>query len=272
MIICAFMQCLFLAYVAKEFIQTNFGYNFPLLNLIIENIQSKTTKWSYHVFYLAINNYSKSQIMYNKWIKPLFPKEEKEEIHAFSIDFCKNGEIVESVIINNKLTDAVSCEHIKCEISDYDFVVVTDDLHRVQNVPSNKIWLKDKNELATQLEKSNIKFLSFDLHYNDKVYDIKLHNDKESFYTVNNKINKDFLKFQLKQMGADVSEDFNYKITIIDHDVNVVEVDDTQEIVIEKDGYQIQKTNININNNNEKDFNINKEQLNLKRVKQKQTI
>ena len=247
MIICAFMQCLFLAYVAKEFIQTNLGYKFPLLNIIIERLQNKTVKWSYNIFYVVINNYSKCQIMYNKLIKQWTPKEEKEEIHAFSIDFCKNGEIVESVVINNKLSDVVT-ENIKHDISEYDFIVVTDDLHRVQNIASSKICLKNKEQITNQLDKSNIKFLSFDLHHNDKVYDVKLHNDKESFYTVKNKINKDFLKFQLKQMGVDVSEEFNYKVNIIDHDVNVVEVDDTHEIVIEKDGYQIQKINSSIGN------------------------
>ena len=195
MIICAFMQCLFLAYVAKEFIQTNLGYKFPLLNIIIERLQNKTVKWSYNIFYVVINNYSKCQIMYNKLIKQWTPKEEKEEIHAFSIDFCKNGEIVESVVINNKLSDVVT-ENIKHDISEYDFIVVTDDLHRVQNIASSKICLKNKEQITNQLDKSNIKFLSFDLHHNDKVYDVKLHNDKESFYTVKNKINKDFLKLK----------------------------------------------------------------------------
>ena len=233
MIICSFMQWLVLGYMVKEFLQSNLGYEFPNLDVFIQIIQEKATKLSYEIVYFLINNYSKAQIMYNKWSKQM--QIEKPHVHAISIDFCKNGEIVKSVVLEDKKLKDVEMEHIQCDISNYDFALVTDDLHGEKN----KICLSDKTNNVSEVEKSNIKFLSFNLHYKNQSYDIKLCSDKENFYTVKNRINKNFLKFQLKQMGVDVCEEFPYKINIIDHDVNIIELDNKDEIIIEKDSYEI---------------------------------
>lgn len=221
MIILSFMQWLFVAYVIKE---------------IFEGQKDKLRKLSYDVAYFVINNYSKAQIIYNKWNK----KQIKSSYlpHAISIDFCKNGEIVKSIVLDKEFKD-VKTEHIQCDIANYDFAVVTDDLHGEKN----KICINEKSDDVNKVEKSNIKFLSFSIHYKNKCYDLKLCNDKENFYTVKNRINKNFLKFQLKQMGVDVCEEFPYKMSIIDHDVNIIELDNNDEIVIEKDTYEIKKSN-----------------------------
>jgi hypothetical protein len=252
MIICSFMQWLILGYVVKEFLQTNLRYEFPNLDVFVQIMQDKATKLSYDIVYFLINNYSKAQIMYNKWHKQI--KMDKNNAHAVSIDFCKNGEILKSVVLNKKFKD-VEMEHIQCDISNYDFVLVTDDLHGEKN----KICLNEKSNNVNDVEKSNIKFLSFNVHYKNQTYDIKLHSDNENFYTVKNRINKNFLKFQLKQMGVDVCEEFPYKINIIDHDVNIVELDNNHEIVIEKDSYEIKKTDFD---NCDKKTNPNNENKN----------
>jgi hypothetical protein len=232
MIISSFIQWLVLGYMVKEFLHTNLGYDFPDLDVFMQIVQERATKLSYDIVYFIINNFSKAQIMYNKWNKQIT----KPHAHAVSIDFCKNGEILKSVVLDKEFKD-VEMEHVQCDISNYDFVLVTDDLHGEKN----KICLTDKSKNVMEVEKSNIKFLSFNVHYKNESYDIKLYSDKENFYTVKNRINKNFLKFQLKQMGVDVCEEFPYKINIIDHDVNIIELDNNHEIIIEKDSYEIQK-------------------------------
>jgi len=225
------MQWLFVLYVVKEFCKKN-GYEFKEVNELTDSLMTHGNNIACNVAYTLIRQYSKFQIYLQKWLK----ENKKDAPHEICIDFCKDNKIVKTIVLHKDAS-----EHIQLDISSdkYDFAILTDDLHKVNDKVSNKRILKSPSEKTICVDKSNVKFLSFNVRYKDNVYEIKLHNEKENFYTINNRIDKDFLKFQLKNMGVDVCDEFPYKIELIDHNVNIIELDDKHEIIIKKDDYEI---------------------------------
>ena len=241
MIVLTLIQWLFLAYVAREILKKN-GYEFQQMNNLSETLINEGNKLACNVAYVIIREYSKFQIYLQKWLKKnnitMNVNAKQNMPHEICIDFCKDNKVVKTIVVDKDLI-----EHIQLDISSdkYDFVILTDDLHKINHSISNKILLKSSSSKTLNVDKSNLKFLSFNVHYKDNVYEIKLQNDNENFYTINNRIDKDFLKFQLKKMGVDVDDDFSYKIELVDHNVNIIELDDKDEIIIRKDDYEIVK-------------------------------
>jgi hypothetical protein len=233
MFLFTFIQGLFIVYVVKEFCKKN-GYEFKEVNDLTDALMTHGNNIACNVAYTLIRQYSKIQIVLQKWLKDNNETSKKDMPHEICIDFCKDNKIVKTIVINKDAS-----EHIQLDVDKYDFAILTDDLHKVNDNVSNKKMLKSPSEKTMCVDKSNIKFLSFNVRYKENVYEIKLHNEKENFYTINNKIDKDFLKFQLKNMGVDVCEEFPYKIELIDHNVNIIELDDKHEIIIKKDDYEI---------------------------------
>lgn len=235
MFLFTFIQGLFIVYVVKEFCKRN-GYEIKEVEQLSNAVMTHGNNIACNVAYSLIRQYSKFQIFLQKWLKENNETSKKDLPHEICIDFCKDNKIVKTIIVNKDAS-----EHIQLDISSdkYDFAILTDDLHKVNDKVSNKKILRSPSERTICVDKSNMKFLSFNVRYKENVYEIKLHNEKENFYTINNRIDKDFLKFHLKNMGVDVCEEFPYKIEIIDHNVNIVELDDKHEIIIKKDDYEI---------------------------------
>lgn len=97
---------------------------------------------------------------------------------------------------------------------------------------------------------SSIKFLNIILIYNNKEYEIKLKDkytyNNNNYYIIDNILDCAFFKYYISDNQLIKNIDYNnfkYKLRILDHNVNSVELDETQAIVILKDSYEI----ININ-------------------------
>ena len=82
-------------------------------------------------------------------------------------------------------------------------------------------------------------FMSY-LHEN-KIYSINLKNNKYNYYIVNNCLNQLFLKYYLKNvLKTQINPDtFDYKLSIIDNNVNIMTLLPNQYIIIMEDDYQI---------------------------------
>lgn len=80
---------------------------------------------------------------------------------------------------------------------------------------------------------SSVSLLSFIVFYKDKVIDILLENNHYSFMIVGNKINSKFIYYLLKNMlKIDLPQPFEYTLQVVTHDVNILKLDSTQELVI----------------------------------------
>jgi len=95
---------------------------------------------------------------------------------------------------------------------------------------------------------SKISFISIELEHENKTYPINLKNDKYNYYIVNNCLNQQFLKYYIKnilKMPFNEAK-FDYKLTIIDNNVNIITLLPNQYILIMEDDYQIHSLENNV--------------------------
>ena len=93
---------------------------------------------------------------------------------------------------------------------------------------------KDSN-----LTPSNVRFLSINLTHNNKTYEINLKTDEHDFHVEHMKLNASFFHYYLTQvLKVEIHEnenDFQYTLTIIDDNVNVIEFTHHDYIVLLRD-------------------------------------
>jgi hypothetical protein len=93
-------------------------------------------------------------------------------------------------------------------------------------------------------ELCNIKFISLNIEYNNSIYEIHLNTSEYNYYIVNNAIDKLFVYYYFKNIiktGIEDSLDtFAYKLTLMDHNVNIVQLNEKYSIIMQKDNYIIQ--------------------------------
>jgi hypothetical protein len=115
---------------------------------------------------------------------------------------------------------------------------------------SKKRIIYDLNEinLDDDFESSEIVFIALYLNYNDVRYNINLKTDDFNFYVVGNEINKNFIQYYINHI---LKVSFMYKeenmasycLELMDQDVNMLNLNATQSIIIDKKGYHIKDVN-----------------------------
>ena len=92
-------------------------------------------------------------------------------------------------------------------------------------------------------EESSFKFISINLTYNSNTYPIYLKNEEYNYYIVNNIIDKIFVQYYLvnilKVNLLVQLHDFRYILEFIDHNVNMVSLNETQYIIFKKEDYSV---------------------------------
>ena len=76
----------------------------------------------------------------------------------------------------------------------------------------------------------------------DKKIVVHFTNDKYNYLIVHNKLDNDFINYFLKTHYNELVKDLEiekYTIKIIDHNVNIIEFDNTQSLLINKTDYEI---------------------------------
>jgi hypothetical protein len=122
--------------------------------------------------------------------------------------------------------------------TDYDLVLIkspTNDVIILDNVPDTLDDLK--------YEVSDIRFfaLYLKLHVSE-THIIELCKKDANYYVVGNKLDCEFFKYYLHNVlnvQIDNTVPFEYKLELMDQNIKMVYVNETQSIVIEKDGYKI---------------------------------
>jgi hypothetical protein len=89
----------------------------------------------------------------------------------------------------------------------------------------------------------DLRFLALYLKHDDKSHIIDLYQDNSNYYVAGNVINSAFLKYYLKNVLSvviDNSKPFVYTLELMDHNVQMVYLNEMQSIVFQKDGYIIE--------------------------------
>ena len=149
--------------------------------------------------------------------------------------------------VSKRFEDMIICELEYVDDFSYYTMIVTDlfqmnDLNK--NIQNKKI-INNLDKCEFKFEISDITFIALYLNYNDVRYNINLKTDKLNFYVVGNVINKSFIQYYIKNILHDnilINTDetpFLYKLELMDDKVNMLEMNENQYIIIEKNGYRI---------------------------------
>jgi len=114
----------------------------------------------------------------------------------------------------------------------YDFIL-RNDYRKEKKWMNYKIIYNNVDEIGDYIV-SSVSFLSFVVYYNNKLIDIQLDTKNYNYMIVGNKIDRKFIYYLLKNMDVSVGDfkNFSYTLQIITSDVNIVQLNSTQEIII----------------------------------------
>ena len=205
---------------------------------------------SYNLIYV----YSKAQIFYMNIVKTVNKKiEETPKLLKLKNDLDlllnkKNGTVIMIECIKNGiLSDNLSMT--ECDFALYSRL---DDSKKCLN----KKIVYDLDESIDVYEVSDIKFLLVELKNGVDTYKIDLKTDEYNFYIVGNRFTKQFFQYYLTEILKITEGVDKFSLHIIDHTVNKVELDFSDEnahILLEKTEYKLSIVNNenHINDNSE---------------------
>ena len=217
-----------------------------------EKYQELIVSISYNLIYL----YSKAQILYMNLIRVVNKKiEENPNLLKLRNDLDlllkpKSGIVTMlEYVRNGNLVDITSDKgDNECDFTIYSWLDSTKSC-------VNKKLLYDSKEPLSFSEVSDIKFFLVELKFGEKnSHKIELKTDEFNFYVVGNSFNKQFFIYYLKQIlkiSEEIKDDDKFNLKILDHNVNTVELDFTDQnesILLEKTGYKL--LNLNISDDN----------------------
>jgi len=173
-------------------------------------------------------------------------------------------------IINNSNKKMNEIDIIKCNnvimsnnrrqfelenINDFDFIIFSD--YESMNESSNKInkvlYYKNSKEkfIKFNYKICDFTFISININVINNInnnetielYSLKLCNDNENYYIVGNKINKLFVYYLLKKQYNVIFDDKNYeyeyKLILIDQNVNIKTFSEKEEIILIENDYSV---------------------------------
>lgn len=244
-------------YVASQFFHIVFPEMYTNCILIITK---KVEKLSVNILFNGIYYYSKMELLLIKtkiWYSQLLEFLNIDLIKEYIQDYMiyddnvydevdknkfvyviKNGMKVKTVVIENNLSLTNSLEN-----EEFDFLI----LNCIEN--NDNILYKKINDtiLNHHYKKTNYTFIQIEIILENTSFLVSLHNPHYNFYIKYNYINANFILYFLKTYYQDkimdCTDDYlsKYKIKIIDQNVNVIQVDNTDELVFGENNYFLVK-------------------------------
>ena len=162
------------------------------------------------------------------------------------ISFFNDGSSIFKKELQTGFKDLTPLDIKTHEPDSYDLLTIKDVMTNTTDIIDgcNIITFANKQiPTVFEAELSNIKFIALYLKYNDKSYSIELFKDNNNYYVVGNVINCAFLKYYLiNVLNVTIdnsSKPFTYTLELMDHNVKMVYINETESIIIQKDDYII---------------------------------
>jgi len=143
----------------------------------------------------------------------------------------------------NKLTTLLEKELGLVNRLQNDLFIVSDTSRN--SLINKKIVATIINAHDCTFDQSEIAFIALYLNYNDERYNINLKTDEFNYYLVGNVIDKRFIQYYINvvlKIKFDYENEKNretYQLELMDHEVNMINLDANQSIIIEKNGYRV---------------------------------
>lgn len=230
-----------------------------VLNPTLKYFKEKTTEILIKLGYSLLYGFSICQIKLNKMKNMLVP-----HIEIFKKYLKDNGiilgnvrnQIVKIIDKNGNIENMITLSdktplEIYSNIYDEDKhigLVLSDK--NLETGCINHIY-NEKFPITKDYNLSKISFMMIELEYQNEKYVISLKDNDHNYYIVNNSLNKNFFKYYLKNiLKVPINEnDFDYKLTIIDHNVNFITILPHQTIIIDEHCYNIYSEEIDDKSN-----------------------
>ena len=180
--------------------------------------------------YSSIYYYSKLQLEFMKTQNTI-------TVYVKSIPFLNN--LLTYMNTNNSI---YTYTNVNDDLTICDKFIQEDDLHYKIILHYKPDDEKRKITETISFKKADFKFIMTEISIDDKKIVVHFTSDKYNYLVVHNKLNKNFINYFLKTHYNDLVKDLeieNYVIKIIDHNVNIVEFDNTHTLLINKTGYEI---------------------------------
>ena len=222
---------------------------FPANYFILERFVKNTfMNMSYNMLYW----FSVAQIQFTK-LSLLIPKNKTlKNVSLCNVNVIKNGEVIR---VEDGMTEEKTIKYIDeswlCNPTP-DIIRITHEDHK--NINNIILLTTPSQNIKYPYEVSTIHFMSIEITHNNCTYPMFL-NKTQNYYVVGNKFDKQFFHYYLKnniiriELSGEVKneldyETFDYVVTIIDHNVNIIKLDSNDTLIIEKDTYILQKEDV----------------------------
>ena len=186
----------------------------------------------YNVSYKSIYYYSKIQLRFIKTKNTISTYVESVPFLSNLLTYIKpytNVDIYTYTLVNSNLT--ICSKFIEEQNLDYKII-----LHYE---PTSE---KKKHIESLEYNQANYKFIMTEITIDDKKFLIYFTTDKYNYLIVNNNIDKYFINYFLKTHYSELVKDLEiekYIIRIVDHNVNIIEFDNTKTLIIKEREYLI---------------------------------
>lgn len=182
------------------------------------------------LMYYGLYIYSISDEMFNKHITPIFIYDDILR-NNLELILGKNG--------HNYITDTEELAIDKNIPQEYMFAIYT-RLTNDNTVRKKRIY-KRLPEMY-DCDETSYKFILIEFKYDDKTVKIALSSAKSTYYVVNNELDSAFFRYLLAtEYAVELPE--QYTVYILDHNVNRFELNETQLLKLNKDSYEVLKSN-----------------------------
>ena len=170
------------------------------------------------IAYNVIRLYSKAELFYRNNIKSL-TLVNKDEF----VSFISNNTIV-VVLEKDEILNLEECP-------EYDFIMYEDS-------KNNRSFMYDLYEEGVVCEKTDYTFVLFEVIIDEDTYKIELKSDTYNYYVVGNVFNKTIISYLLKTY-FDLDDVTEYKVRLLDHNVESIEFDEQKSLELNKEAYKI---------------------------------
>jgi hypothetical protein len=180
---------------------------------------------SINIGFAFLKTFSYFEIKFNK-IKKYIESSLPEPSEATITEFILDGKIVCQCVSSKNLPEGF--EGLK-----YNMILFK---KYINNNIIGKVYIS----LQELIKPSNVRFMSLELFTNEREYQIKLETDKHSYYVENMIIDKLFLQYYLiNELKEENTLGDNYKLILVDNDVNIHELIVANKIMITDNNYII---------------------------------
>jgi len=166
-----------------------------------------------------------------------------KKFYNYDIEFILDGKVIHRS--SKDMLEEIYDETMKYP-NHYDFIIYTEHDDDIDETSSNKKIIREHTKINSDLicEKSNIKFLLCEFEIGDKKIKIDFKNEFSNYYINGNVFDLKFFIYFLQKYysehlnDTDLEQLHNFKVNILDHNVNSETITKDNIIKINDIGYE----------------------------------